>query len=85
VEYALEHRAEALEYTMPFALANAEKADGGGGGAPSLERIDRYVSMYVTERTVDMGEAGREAIERVLRAGSEGGLCPRVPRVELVG
>jgi 1,4-dihydroxy-6-naphthoate synthase len=83
VEYALAHRAEALEYTMPFALANARKA-GEAEVGPTLERIDRYVSMYVTERTVDMGEAGRGAIERVLAAGAAAGLCPGGGGVELV-
>jgi 1,4-dihydroxy-6-naphthoate synthase len=76
VDYALEHRQESLEYTLPFALANSAKP--GGSGAPTLARVDEYVAMYVNRWTVDMGDDGRAAVERLFREGADAGLCERV-------
>jgi 1,4-dihydroxy-6-naphthoate synthase len=76
VDYALEHRAESLEYTLPFALANAAKP--GSSGAPTLERVDTYVRMYVNPWTVDLGEDGRRAVERLFAEGARAGLCEAV-------
>lgn len=73
VAYAMEHRAESTEYTMAFAAANVER---GGGEAATLERVDRYCRMYVSDETLDMGTAGREAIARLLSEGHRAGLCP---------
>lgn len=75
LDYALAHRTESLEYTLPFAALNATNSDVP---APSPEAIDRYLRMYVTPLTVDMGELGRRAIERFLREGADAGLCPSV-------
>ncbi len=76
VDYALAHRAESLAYTLPFALANAAKP--GGSGKPTLERVDAYVKMYVNRWTVDMGEEGRLAVERLFAEGAKAGLCEAV-------
>lgn len=73
VDYALEHRRESLEYTMPFALANS--AMPGGSGAPTLERVDEYVRMYVNRWTVDMGAEGLAAVQRLFDEGERAGLC----------
>ncbi|HYE62068.1 MAG TPA: MqnA/MqnD/SBP family protein [Phycisphaerales bacterium] len=76
VDYALEHRRESLEYTLPFALANAAKP--GGSGAPTLERVDEYVKMYVNRWTVDMGPEGLAAVQRLFDEGARAGLCDTV-------
>lgn len=76
IEYALANREESLEYTMPFALANASKKGAEKSGAPTLDRIDRYVTMYVNDLTVDMGARGREAVAGLLSRGAGLGLCP---------
>ena len=70
IQYALDHRAEALEYAMQFAR--------------DLDRqmADRFVGMYVNERTLDYGADGREAIRRLLDMGYRGGIIPIEPRVE---
>jgi 5,8-dihydroxy-2-naphthoate synthase len=80
VEYALAHRAESLEYTMPFALANAMK---GRAGTASLEQVDRYVEMYVNRWSVDLGEEGVAAVARLFEEGERAGLCEGVA-VEIV-
>jgi len=84
IEYALAHRQESLAYTMPFALANASKKGAAQSGTPTLERVDRYVAMYVNKRTVDMGDDGRAAVVQLLRAGNDAGLCSGPGVVDVV-
>lgn len=77
--HALAHRAEAIEYTLPFALANALKSSGTSptaGPGPSTSQVDRYVAMYVNDWTIDMGDAGQAALVRLLSEGHRVGLCP---------
>lgn len=38
--------------------------------------VDKYLAMYVSGRTLDMGEAGRGAIAELLGRGCAAGLCP---------
>jgi len=72
IQYALDHRDEALEYAMQFAR--------------DLDRqlASRFVSMYVNERTLDYGQEGREAITRLLEMGYERGIIPHRPRVDFI-
>ena len=73
IRYALEHREQALEYAMQFAR--------------DLDRqmADKFVGMYVNERTLDYGKDGREAITKLLEMGHEAGIIPHKPAVEFVG
>lgn len=84
VAYAMDHRDESTRYTLPFALANVDRAGKQSEEKPTLERIERYCKMYVTEETRDMGEKGRQAIERLLRDGAAAGLCPDPGTVDVV-
>src|SRR5256885_3514932 len=72
IQYALDHRDEALEYAMQFAR--------------DLDRqlASRFVSMYVNERTLDYGDEGRNAIVRLLDMGYEHGIIPHKAKVEFV-
>ena len=81
VEYSMDHWDKSVRYTLPFAAANAQRA---GAEPPTLDRVDRYCRMYVSEETRDMGDAGREAIRRLLGEGAAAGLCPPVGRLETV-
>lgn len=65
IEYALEHREEALAYAMQFARDMDQPL------------ADKFVGMYVNEYTLDCGERGREAIARLLALGFEKGIIPR--------
>jgi 1,4-dihydroxy-6-naphthoate synthase len=38
----------------------------------------RFVKMYVSELTIDMGESGRKALELLFKLGSEGGAIPAI-------
>jgi 1,4-dihydroxy-6-naphthoate synthase len=73
IQHALDHREEALAYAMQF----ARDLD------PRL--ANRFVGMYVNERTLDYGEDGREAIRRLLEMGHERGVIPRPVKVDFVG
>ncbi|MDX6644498.1 MAG: 1,4-dihydroxy-6-naphthoate synthase [Miltoncostaeaceae bacterium] len=72
IAYGLEHRGEAL--------AHAARYGRGLDGALA----DRFVGMYVNERTLDYGEDGRAAVAELLRRGHEAGLIDRRPEVEFV-
>jgi 1,4-dihydroxy-6-naphthoate synthase len=55
----LEHRDRAMEYAMGF------------GRGIDAATADEFVSMYVNEITLDMGERGREAVARLLGRPAE--------------
>jgi len=72
IQYALDHREEALAYAMQFARdLDAQSAD-------------KFVGMYVNERTVDYGTEGREAVKRLLDMGHQAGIIPHAARVDFV-
>ena len=72
IQYALDHRESALEYAMQF----ARDLD------PQL--ADKFVGMYVNERTLDYGEDGREAVRRLLDLGYKAGIIPHNSKVDFV-
>ncbi len=72
IQHALDNREAALEYAMQF----ARDLD------PRL--ANRFVSMYVNERTLDYGPDGREAIRKLLDLGHERGIIPIAPQVEFI-
>jgi 1,4-dihydroxy-6-naphthoate synthase len=72
IAYGLEHRDEALAYAAQF---------GRGLDDPLA---DRFVGMYVNERTLDYGDDGRKAVAELLRRGREAGLIDRDVPVDFV-
>jgi len=72
IRYSLEHRAGALQYAAEY----------GRGLDDDLN--DRFVGMYVNERTLDYGEDGREAVRELLRRGVEAGLIANEVPVDFV-
>ena len=72
IQHALDNREPALEYAMQF----ARDLD------PRL--ANRFVSMYVNDRTLDYGPDGREAIRKLLDLGHERGIIPIAPKVEFI-
>jgi 1,4-dihydroxy-6-naphthoate synthase len=73
IQHALDHREEALAYAMQF----ARDLD------PTL--ANRFVGMYVNERTLNYGEDGREAIRKLLDMGYDRGVIPHRANVDFVG
>ena len=73
IQHALDHREAALEYAMQF----ARDLDPG--------LANRFVGMYVNERTLNYGEDGRESIRKFLDMGYERGIIPHKVHVDFVG
>ncbi len=72
IQHGLDHREQALEYAMQFARdLDANEAN-------------RFVSMYVNERTIDYGKDGRAAIGKLLEMGHERGIIPIAPQLDFV-
>lgn len=72
IEYAMAHRDEAVAYAMKFSRGLDAAA------------TDRFVRMYVNPWSLDMGRAGREAIQRLLTRGYHAALLPRPVNLEFV-
>ena len=72
IQYALDHREQALEYAMQFARDLDSRL------------ANRFVSMYVNDRTLDYGPDGRQAIRKLLDLGHERGIIPIAPQVDFV-
>ena len=45
---------------------------------------EKFVKMYVNDVTYDMGERGKKALEHLFKMGSDRGIIPVVPEVELL-
>jgi len=73
IQHALDNREEALAYAMQF----ARDLD------PTL--ANRFVGMYVNERTLNYGPDGREAIQKLLAMGFDRGVIPHRANVDFVG
>lgn len=73
IQYGLDHREEALSYAMQF----ARDLD--------TQSADKFVGMYVNERTLDYGPDGREAVRRLLDMGHKAGIIALEARVDWVG
>ena len=72
IQHGLDHRESALQYAMQF----ARDLDPG--------LADKFVGMYVNERTLDYGKDGRAAIEKLLTMGHERGVIPQVAKIDWV-
>jgi 1,4-dihydroxy-6-naphthoate synthase len=72
IQHALDHREQALNYAMQFARDLDSRL------------ANRFVSMYVNDRTLDYGPDGRQAIRKLLDLGHERGIIPIAPQVDFV-
>jgi 1,4-dihydroxy-6-naphthoate synthase len=72
IEYSLAHRPEALDYALAF------------GRGLTRDVADRFVGLWVNDRTVDMGEEGKKSIREFLGRGESLGLIPPVGEIEFV-
>jgi 5,8-dihydroxy-2-naphthoate synthase len=70
IAYALSHRQEALDYALQF------------GRGLDRARADRFVGMYVNELTLEYGERGRTAVQRLFDESWEKRLIPKQIAVE---
>ncbi|HLF94532.1 MAG TPA: MqnA/MqnD/SBP family protein [Planctomycetota bacterium] len=64
VQYALDHRKEALDYALEYARGMDRK------------RADKFVGMYVNGYTLELGKRGEEAVAQLFKLGHEAGVIP---------
>lgn len=64
IVYGLAHRAGALAHAKQYARGMDDA------------RTDTFVGMYVNDLTVDYGDVGREAVQRLLDEGYAAGIIP---------
>ncbi len=72
IQYSLDNREAALDYALAF------------GRGLSRDVADKFVGMWVNDRTVDMGEEGQQAIREFLKQGEAKKLIPTVGEIEFV-
>lgn len=71
IHYGYTHQDEAIPYALQY---------GRGIGRDLGEK---FVKMYVSDLTVDMGDTGRRALELLYHQAREKGLIPHVPEIAL--
>jgi len=72
IDYALDHRAAALDHSMRFARGL------------DRSKADTFVGMYVNHWTQDYGERGRAAVRTLLQRGTDAGVITQPVTVEFV-
>jgi 1,4-dihydroxy-6-naphthoate synthase len=72
IDYALDHRAGALDHAMRFARGL------------DRSKADTFVGMYVNDWTRDYGERGRTAVRTLLDQGFNAGIITQPVTVEFV-
>jgi len=70
IEYALAHREEALNYAMQFAREM------------EVEVADKFVGMYVNDRTLAYGDTERKAIQLLLDMGHKKRIIDQPVKIE---
>ena len=72
IQYVLAHRDEAVAYALNYAR---------NMGA---DLADRFVGMYVNDWTLDYGDAGRRAVNQLLREAARAGITPACGDIDFV-
>jgi len=72
IQFSLDHRDAAVKYALRF------------GRDLDHALADRFVGMYVNHWTLDYGQRGRDAIDRLLAEGARAGLVPPTPPIDYI-
>ncbi|HXX94217.1 MAG TPA: MqnA/MqnD/SBP family protein [Planctomycetota bacterium] len=64
VQYALDHRKEALDYALEYARGMDRK------------KADKFVGMYVNGYTLELGKRGEDSVAHLFKLGHEAGIIP---------
>jgi 1,4-dihydroxy-6-naphthoate synthase len=72
IAYGYDHQDESIPYAMQW------------GRGIDRELGGKFVKMYVSQLTIDMGEKGRRGLEELFARAGKKGLVPPMPPVELV-
>ncbi len=71
IHYGYTHQDESIPYSLQY-----------GRGIPR-DLGERFVKMYVSELTIDMGENGKKALENLFQLGAEKNIIPAIPSIQL--
>jgi 1,4-dihydroxy-6-naphthoate synthase len=72
IAYGYSHQDESIPYAMRWGRGISQELGG------------KFVKMYVSQLTIDMGENGRRGLEELFTRAHAKGLIPPVPEIELV-
>jgi 1,4-dihydroxy-6-naphthoate synthase len=72
VSYGLEHRDEALNYSMQFARDM------------DAELADKFVGMYVNKWTLGYGDRGKKAVRELIERGTAAAILPAPATIEFL-
>lgn len=72
IQFSLDNRTQAVEYALQF------------GRDLNAQLADEFVGMYVNHWTLDYGDRGVHAIERLLGEGAKAGIIPAVDKIDFV-
>ena len=72
IRYGLDHRAQAVEHSMPLARGM------------NIPMADQFIGMYVNDYTLDYGDTGRRAIHEFLSRAHQAGIIPAPVKLEFV-
>ena len=71
IHYGYKHQNESIPYAMQF------------GRGINKELGEKFVKMYVSEITIDMGEKGAKGLQLLFQKAYHKKLIPRLPEIEL--
>jgi len=71
IKYGYENQDVAIPYSMKW------------GRGIDYKLGEKFVKMYVSELTIDMGEQGKKALGLLFQKGFEKGLIPKIPEINL--
>jgi 1,4-dihydroxy-6-naphthoate synthase len=71
LDYAASHREEAMAYALKYA------------GGVDIKRVDKFVSMYVNEDSMELREKTRKALELLFKLAKEKKLIPDYAKVDV--
>ena len=72
IAYGLDHRKDALDHSMKYARGLTR------------DTADKFVGMYVNQRTLDYGEDGKKAVKEFLTQAFEKKLIPQMPIIAFI-
>jgi 1,4-dihydroxy-6-naphthoate synthase len=72
IRYGYDHQEESIPYALRW------------GRGIDQQLGERFVKMYVSDLTIDMGEKGKSALELLFKRGHQEGLIAQAPPVDLV-
>lgn len=76
IKASIKHGYENQDKSIPYALQFGRGLDHETG--------TRFVKMYVSQLTIDMGPQGKKGLETLFRLGHERGIIETIPEIELV-